>query len=256
MTNQAASNGANGDEVALAGIDPGRLPRHIAIIMDGNGRWARKQGFAERIRGHEAAVEAVRAAVRGCGRLGVGALTLYAFSTENWSRPAAEVNALMALLDRFLVREIPELNRSNVRMVSSGQIARLPESTRRRLEEACRTLNDNTGLVLNLALNYGGRQEILDAVRRLARDVRDGRLDPEALEADHIAERMYHPELGDPDLLIRTSGELRVSNFLLWQIAYTEIVVQPTLWPDFRESHLYDAIRAYQQRDRRFGGIG
>jgi len=237
-------------------IDRSRAPRHVAIIMDGNGRWARQRGFAERIRGHEAAAEAVRSTVRGCGQAGVEALTLYAFSTENWTRPAAEVAALMRLLARFCKSEIPELNENRVRMVTSGDLAPMPAATRRAIEQACEALSRNTGLVLNLALNYGGRQEIAEAARRLARDARDGKLDPEKITVADIASRLYHPELGDPDLLIRTSGEMRVSNFLLWEIAYSEIVVTPTLWPDFRRSHLFEAILDFQQRERRYGGVG
>ena len=239
----------------LAKIDRARAPRHIAIIMDGNGRWAKKAGFMERLRGHEAAAESVRAAVRGCGQAGVGALTLYAFSTENWKRPAHEVTGLMRLLERFCKSEIPELNENNVRMTTSGELDRLPGYTRRALDHAIKSLAANTGLVLNLALNYGGRQEIARAARALAADVRAGRLDPEAISEGDLAARMYHPELGDPDLLIRTSGEMRISNFMLWELAYTEIVVMQTLWPDFRKSHLFEAILEYQKRDRRYGGI-
>ncbi|MCX7045349.1 MAG: isoprenyl transferase [Candidatus Sumerlaeota bacterium] len=239
----------------LAKIDRARVPRHIAIIMDGNGRWAKKAGFIERLRGHEAAAESVRASVRGCGQAGVSALTLYAFSTENWKRPAHEVAGLMRLLERFCKSEIPELNENNVRMTTSGEIDQLPAYTRRALANTIKALASNTGLVLNLALNYGGRQEITRAARALAREVRAGRLDPEAISEGDLAARLYHPELGDPDLLIRTSGELRVSNFMLWEIAYAEIVVTPTLWPDFRKSHLFEAILEYQKRDRRYGGI-
>jgi undecaprenyl diphosphate synthase len=240
----------------LARIDRTRAPRHVAIIMDGNGRWARRQGFARRIRGHEAAADAVRAAVRGCGQAGVAALTLYAFSTENWNRPKTEVVALMKLLERFARGETPDLDRNYVRLTTSGDLARLPAATRRSLDQAMRDLNDNTGLILNLALNYGGRQEIVHVARRLAREAAEGRLDPDAISEEAFAARLFHPELGDPDLLIRTSGEMRLSNFLLWEIAYTEIVVMPTLWPDFRETHLYEAILEYQKRDRRYGGVG
>ncbi len=248
---------ANDSSAALAGqIDPARLPRHIAIIMDGNGRWAKQQGFVERIRGHEAAVTAVRESVRGCGELGVKALTLFAFSTENWNRPAAEVNALMALLKRFLASEVPELHKKNVKLAYSGDVSGLPEGTQKVLYESCETLSRNTGLILNLALNYGGRQEIVHAVRAVARDVAAGLLQPDTIDIEDINARLFHPELGDPDLLIRTSGELRISNFLLWQIAYTEIVVLPTLWPDFRKKHLFESIIQFQRRERRYGGIG
>jgi len=239
----------------IAKIDRARVPRHIAIIMDGNGRWAKRHGFAERIKGHEAAADAVRAAVRGCGQAGVHALTLYAFSSENWNRPAAEVNALMNLLERFLKSEIKDLQKNNIRLVVSGETERLPETTRKALRAGVEALSGNHGLICNLALSYGGRQEIVRAVRKIARDVQHGKLDPNRLSADDVAARLYHPELGDPDLLIRTSGEMRVSNFMLWQIAYAEIVILPTLWPDFREAHLFEAILEYQKRERRYGAV-
>ena len=239
----------------LARIDRAMAPRHVAIIMDGNGRWAKGRGYLERIRGHEAAVDAVRAAVRGCGKAGVKALTLYAFSTENWSRPQAEVTALMKLLERYLATEIEDLNKNNVRLVASGELDRLPKSTHKALDKGVEALSQNTGLVANLALSYGGRQEIVEAAQSLARDVADGKLKPDEITTDMLGARMYQPELGDPDLLIRTSGEMRISNFMLWQIAYTEIIVMPTLWPDFREPHLYQSILDYQARDRRYGGV-
>jgi len=240
----------------LARIDRQRVPRHVAIIMDGNGRWAKQRGYMERIRGHEAAVDAVRAAVRGCGEIGVRALSLYAFSTENWNRPPAEVEALMRLLERFLKTEIEELNENNVRLVASGEIERLPDSTQKALHETMSKLDKNTGLVANLALSYGGRQDIVQAVRRLVREAREGKIEPDAIGDADVSARLCHPELGDPDLLIRTSGEMRVSNFMLWQIAYAEIVVTPTLWPDFRRSHLFEAILEFQKRERRYGGVG
>lgn len=239
----------------LLQISPGKLPRHIAIIMDGNGRWARERGFMDRIRGHEAGIDSVRVAVRACGELHLKALTLYAFSVENWQRPKREVGALMKLLRRFLIDEIPELNQNNVRLATSGRIEDLSEEVREALDHTIAATAKNTGLVLNLALSYGGRTEIVRAARALAEDAAAGRLEPSAIDERAFAERLYHPELGDPDLLIRTSGELRVSNFLLWQIAYTELYITPVLWPDFRRKHLYSAILDYEKRERRFGKV-
>ena len=246
---------APGEEQLLLQVDPTRLPRHIAIIMDGNGRWAKQRGFADRVRGHEAGIESVRTAVRACGEIGAGALTLYAFSVENWQRPRKEVAALMIMLRRFLRDEVPELTENNVRLVASGRLEDLSPEVRDELARTMDATAAHTGLVLNLALSYGGRTEIIGAVRELAREARDGRLDPDAIDERAFAQRLYHPELGDPDLLIRTSGEMRVSNFLLWQIAYTEIYVTPVLWPDFRRRELYAALLDYQKRERRFGKV-
>jgi len=243
------------EQVLFDSIDRARVPRHIAIIMDGNGRWARERGWADRIRGHEAGSESVRFAVRACGQLGVEALTLYAFSVENWSRPAEEIGALMSLLQSFLVQEADEIQTNNVRVVVSGRIEDIPDGPRQTLEQTIQASASNTGLVLNLALSYGGRTEILDAVKKIASEVQSGELVPADISEDVISARLYHPELPDPDLLIRTSGELRVSNFLLWQIAYTEIYVSPVLWPDFRRKHLYEAILNFQGRERRFGRV-
>jgi len=240
----------------LARIDPERIPRHIAIIMDGNGRWAYQRGYAERIRGHEAAVEAVRAAVRSSGELGVEFLTLYAFSQENWKRPRREVSALMHLLERFLRLELPEMQENGVRLVVSGRLDRVPRYVIRALDHAIDVTARNPGLVVNLALSYGGRTEIVDAARKFAADVLAGKARPGDLTPEVFSRYLYHPEIPDPELLIRTSGELRVSNFLLWEIAYTEFVVLPVLWPDFRRPHLLRAIVEYQSRERRFGGIG
>ncbi len=236
-------------------IDREKLPQHIAIIMDGNGRWAQEQGFMDRIRGHEAGSQSVRFAVRACGELGIKALTLYAFSVENWSRPQPEVMALMHLLENFLAQELDEIRENNVKLVTSGRTADLPASTRKIVEDALESSAGNTGLVLNLALSYGGRAEILDAVKSIVVDAAAGRISESDVTEETIASRLYHPELPDPDLLVRTSGEMRVSNFLLWQIAYTEIYVSPVLWPDFRRKHLYEAILNYQQRERRFGKV-
>lgn len=236
-------------------IDGHKLPRHVAIIMDGNGRWARERGLMDRIRGHEAGSDSVRFAVRACGELGVEVLTLYAFSVENWSRPQHEVMALMGLLESFLVQEADEIKANQVRVIVSGRLHDLPESAQKILKDTIDASASHTGLVLNLALSYGGRSEILDSVKQIAREVKNGDLDPAQITEHEIAQRLYHPEIPDPDLMIRTSGEMRVSNFLLWQIAYTEIYVCPTLWPDFRRKHLYEAILNYQGRERRFGKV-
>jgi undecaprenyl diphosphate synthase len=239
----------------LRQIVPAAVPRHVAIIMDGNGRWAKQRGFLDRIRGHEAGIESVRTVVRASGELHMGALTLYAFSVENWQRPKREISALMTLLKRFLRDEIPELNENNVRLEASGRLEDLPGDVRDELARTMEATARNSGMVLNLALSYGGRTELATAVRAIARRVREGNLDPDAIGEETISASLYHPELGDPDLLIRTSGEMRVSNFLLWQIAYAEIYVTPVLWPDFRRKHLYTAILDYQRRERRFGKV-
>lgn len=239
----------------LLRIVPERIPSHVAIIMDGNGRWARRKGFMDRIRGHEAGSQSVREAVGTASELGMKALTLYAFSTENWQRPAAEVKALMLLLEKFLREKIPELNEHNVRLIASGRISELSAKVVRALNHAMAVTSSNTGLTLNLALSYSGRAELTDAMRRIAAEARNGTLDPESITEADITARMYHAELGDPDLLIRTSGEMRISNFLLWEIAYTEIYVTPVLWPDFRRRHFYEAVLDYQQRERRFGRV-
>lgn len=239
----------------LMQIQPEKLPAHVAIIMDGNGRWARERGFADRIRGHEAGIDSVRTAVRACGELHLRALTLYAFSVENWQRPKHEIAALMALLKHFLVSEIDELNDNNVRLVTSGRTEDLPADVRRTLSNTIDATSHNTGLVLNLALSYGGRAEIVSAVQAIGEEVHSGKLQVSAITEQVFSQHLNHPELGDPDLLVRTSGEMRVSNFLLWQIAYTEIHVTQVLWPDFRRAHLYTAILDYQRRERRFGKV-
>lgn len=234
-------------------IDPARLPRHVAIIMDGNGRWARQHGFKDRIQGHRAGVKAVRQVVTACGELGIRVLTLYSFSKENWNRSKREIAALMGLLRHYLRSELPELQKKNVRLVASGSLDDLPSATRRILDEVIAQTARNTGLILNLALSYGSRTEIVDATKKILRDFQAGRLTDHDLTPERFATYLYHPELGDPDLLIRTSGEMRISNFLLWQIAYTEIYVTKTLWPDFDKADLMEALIAYQQRERRFG---
>jgi undecaprenyl diphosphate synthase len=242
------------DESLLARVAWERLPRHVAIIMDGNGRWAGQRG-QPRVAGHRAGVEAVRAAVDTCARLHLGALTLYAFSTENWKRPRLEVDALMRMLKRYLRLELEEIDRQNIRFQAIGRIDGLPESVRRELQKASARTTGNTGMVLSVALNYGGRAEIVDAANRAARRlVAEGRGADELTE-ERIEAELYTRHLPPLDLLVRTSGEMRISNFMLWQAAYSEIYVTETLWPDFRRTHLLEAVLDYQKRDRRFGGL-
>jgi undecaprenyl diphosphate synthase len=231
-----------------ASFDRTRIPQHIGIIMDGNGRWARKRHMP-RIFGHKAGIAPVRDIVRACGELGVKALTLYAFSAENWARPPSEVSALMRLLDEYIQRELPELQANRVRLRAIGRLDRLPIGPRKRLQSASDLTSRNSGLILNLALNYGGRQEIVDACNQAIRDGLD-QVDEKAL-----SQRLYTADCPDLDLLIRTSGEMRLSNFLLWQVAYTEIHVTETFWPDFRRDDLFKAIADFQRRERRFGGL-
>ncbi|HKK71167.1 MAG TPA: isoprenyl transferase [Candidatus Krumholzibacteria bacterium] len=235
-------------------IAHGELPRHVAVIMDGNGRWAQRRGMP-RIAGHRAGRHAVRETVRTCAQLGIEALTLYTFSRENWKRPSYEVKALWRFLEEVLRTEFLELSENNVRLIASGDLPRIPDSTRRALEKAQEDLSSNSGMILNLALSYGGRDEIVRAARRFAEDVREGRMSPEEMTESLFQTYLFAPELPDPDLLIRTSGEMRLSNFLLWQAAYSEIVVTDVLWPDFRKDELYAAIAEYQKRSRRFGGV-
>jgi len=232
----------------------GNLPSHVAIIMDGNGRWARRRGLP-RIAGHRAAIKAVREAVTGCGNLNIDYLTLYTFSVENWKRPRREVNALMRFLRETIKKETEELDRNNVRLQVIGSIEDLPDTVIKELSRASVALEDNTGLTLVLALSYAGRVEILDAVRRIAAEVRRGNLAEGEITPEVFSSYLYTEGMPDPDLLIRTSGEMRVSNFLLWQIAYSELWITETLWPDFRREHLYRAIIDYQERERRFGRI-
>ncbi len=232
----------------------GNLPRHVAIIMDGNGRWAKARG-APRLFGHRAARESVREAVRGCAALGVEVLTLYTFSTENWDRPAREVAALMALLRASLRHERAELKANNVRLQVIGRIADLPAPVRRAIAETQEHLAGSTGMLLNLALSYGGRVELVDAVRRILGEGAERRLSPKDVDEELVASFLYTAGLPDPDLLIRTSGEMRISNFMLWQLAYTEFWVTDTLWPDFRRRHLFQAVAEYQRRERRFGRV-
>lgn len=234
-------------------LDPDRLPRHIAVIMDGNGRWARQRNLP-RAAGHKAGVEPVRVTVETCGRLGVQYLTLYAFSVENWKRPRGEVDTLWRLLRIYLRRELPNLMRNRVRLQAIGRLEALPAPARRELLDAIESTSGNRGLQVNLAINYGGRAELADAVNAIL--VQRAASDKLTVTEDDIASHLYTAGLPDPDLLIRTSGEMRISNFLLWQIAYAELYVTPTLWPDFTRGDLLRALLDYQRRDRRFGGLG
>ncbi len=241
-------------ELALT-LDPRRIPAHIAIIMDGNGRWARRRGMP-RFAGHRAGVGVVRAIVEDCSRLGVKALTLYAFSAENWKRPRAEVDMLWRLLRFYLRHELEDLQRNHIRLQSSGRVEGLPQRAYEELRSAERDTARNTGMVLNLAINYSSRHEIVDAVNSIIDQARiEGKLDSLTIDEQAISRRLYTAELPEPDLLIRTSGEMRLSNFLLWQIAYAELYVTDTLWPDFDREQLLRAILDYQKRERRFGGL-
>ncbi|MCC6348020.1 MAG: isoprenyl transferase [Candidatus Eisenbacteria bacterium] len=233
-------------------MDRGNLPRHVAIIMDGNGRWARARGVP-RLMGHRAGRESVREVVRGCAALGIEVLTLYTFSVENWQRPPREVAALMTILRQTLKAERRELRERNVRLQVIGRVHDLPAPVREEIARTQEHLASNTGMLLNLALSYSGRAEIVDGVRRLLADARSHRLEPAKVDAELFGSYLYTAGLPDPDLLIRTSGEMRISNFLLWQLAYTELWITETLWPDFRRRHLFEAVAEYQTRDRRFG---
>jgi undecaprenyl diphosphate synthase len=230
------------------------IPRHIAIIMDGNGRWARQRGLP-RIHGHFEGRKSTKRCAGACADIGVGALSVYAFSVENWRRPAEEVQGLMALIEASLLEEIEEFHSKNVRLVASGRRCELSESLQQAILTAEESTRDNTGMVLNLLINYGGRAEVLDAARHLAREAVAGRLSPEDFTEDHLSQAMYTPWIPDPDLIIRPGGELRISNFLLWELAYSEFVVMPVLWPDFRNEHLAEAIVEFNRRERRFGGV-
>jgi undecaprenyl diphosphate synthase len=230
------------------------VPQHVAIIMDGNGRWA-KQRMLPRVEGHRQGAESVRAIVRASGEVGIKYLTLYAFSVENWNRPKDEVDTLMKYLAHFLKSEIGELNRNNVRLEAIGQIYRLPEFVQEQLAKTRAALAKNNGLTLILALSYGGRTEIVEATRSIAAKVKQGVIEPAEINEQFVSQHLYTHQWPDPDLLIRTSGELRISNFLLWQISYAEFVVTPTLWPDFRKAQLCEALEEYARRHRRFGAL-
>lgn len=235
-------------------LDAENLPCHIAIIMDGNGRWA-KQHFLARAKGHEKGSENVRVVVRTCRELNISALTLFAFSTENWQRPEREVNALMRLMNRFLTAEEPDLVANDIRFNVIGQKDRLPEKLRATIDRVMATTANNRSMLLNLALSYGSRTEITEMVRAVAVKVSTGELTADAINEAVVANHLYTRGIQDPDLLIRTSGELRISNFLLWQIAYAEIAVTPTLWPDFTREEFLSILKQYQSRDRRFGKV-
>ena len=230
------------------------LPRHVAIIMDGNGRWA-KERHLPRIEGHRAGAESARTIIRTAGELGIKYLTLYAFSVENWNRPKEEIDALMKYLLHYLKTETPELNKNNVRLEVIGQVYRLPENVQESLRRSIAILSKNNGLTLVMALSYGGRTEIVEAVRGIAEKVKAGALDPADITEQVFSQHLYTRNVPDPDLLIRTSGEMRVSNFLLWQISYTELVLTQTLWPDFRKPQFFAALEEYNRRHRRFGGL-
>jgi undecaprenyl diphosphate synthase len=246
---------ASEDWALAESLDPKRLPAHIAVIMDGNGRWARLRNLP-RAAGHKAGVEPVRQTVETCARLGVKHLTMYAFSSENWKRPRTEVDTLWRLLRLYLSKELPQLLRNNIRLVAIGRLDGLPEHVQRELAQGVEATAGNNGLQVNLAINYGSRAEIVDAVNRSLSEARErGALDSLVIDEDDISKRLYTAGAPDPDLLIRTSGEMRISNFLLWQIAYAELYVTETLWPDFTRTELLKALLDYQGRDRRFGGL-
>ena len=247
--------GGDRDEQALvSAIDFDRLPRHVAIIMDGNGRWA-KSRHLPRLEGHRAGVESVRSVVETAARLGLQALTVFAFSTENWKRPTDEVSGLMGLLKLYIRRELKTLQENNIRFGVVGGLDGLPKDVRDELRRGIDGTADRTGLQFSLALNYSGRSELTDVVRRIAEGARSGTIDPSTIDEAVIERYLFTAHLPEPDLLIRTSGELRVSNFLLWQIAYAEIWVTDVLWPDFRRRHLLQAIADFQKRERRYGGV-
>ncbi len=230
------------------------IPRHIAIIMDGNGRWAKERGLP-RLEGHRAGAESVREVMEACIELGVEYLTLYAFSSENWSRPATEVTALMSLLDRFLDEKAKDLDRQNVRLLAIGQLDRLPTKTRALVERIKARTAGHTTMTLVLALSYGGREEIVSAARSLATDAVAGKISPADIDGELFASRLQTAGIPDPDLLVRTSGEMRVSNFLLWQISYAEMVIVKKYWPDFRQGDLFEVVEEYKRRNRRFGAL-
>jgi undecaprenyl diphosphate synthase len=230
------------------------FPQHVAIIMDGNGRWAKQRGLP-RVEGHRQGAESARTIIRAAGELGIKYLTLYAFSAENWNRPKDEVDALMKYLIHYLKTETPELNKNNVRLEVIGHIYRLPENVQEHLKKSIQTLSKNNGLTLVMALSYSSRIEIVEAVRHIAEKARRGQLDPADINEQVISQHLWTRNIPDPDLLIRTSGEMRVSNFLLWQISYAELVITPTLWPDFRKPQFFAALEEYARRHRRFGGV-
>lgn len=231
-----------------------KIPEHLAIIMDGNGRWAKKRGLP-RVAGHRAGADSVREIVESCHQLGVRFLTLYAFSSENWSRPQKEVDALMDLLEKFLKEKTPEMMEDNVKLTAIGRLDKLPSNVRAELDRSMSATSKNTGVTMNLALSYGGREEIVDAAKQLIRKAAAGEISADDVDNDVFSAQMYTAEMPDPCLLIRTSGEVRLSNFLLWQLSYAEIVITDKFWPDFGHDALVDALREYTKRDRRFGKL-
>jgi undecaprenyl diphosphate synthase len=242
------------EERLLRELDGDRLPQHIAVIMDGNGRWAKKRHLP-RVAGHRAGVQSARTVIETCARLNISVLTLYAFSMENWRRPKAEIDFLMRLLRDYLRRELPVIQRNNIRFLVIGRTDQLPDAVRYDIDRATEQTSGNTGMKLAVALNYGGRAELVDAFNRILDRARQNGLDGARVDEDMISQNLYTAGLPDPDLLIRTSGEMRVSNFLLWQIAYAEIYVTETLWPDFTRAQLFEALLDFQKRERRYGGL-
>lgn len=242
------------EEELKSSLDMKKLPKHIAIIMDGNGRWADRRNLP-RVAGHRAGIDSVHEVVELCGELGIRVLTLYAFSAENWKRPPLEINALMKLLLNQLREQTPDLNAKNVRVAVIGDTDRLPRKVSYELQRSIDMTKNNTGLILNLALNYGGRQEILKAVKSISTDIENGKMKVKDLDENVFSQYLYTSGFPDPDIIIRTSGELRISNFLLWQCAYSELYITDVLWPDFHKKHLLLALVSYQRRKRRFGGI-
>ena len=236
-------------------LDKTRIPRHLAVIMDGNGRWAKAHSLPTRLKGHEAGAEAVRRALKACDLMGVRYLTLYTFSTENWKRPKAEVEGLMALLSRFLDANVAELREKEIRLRVMGERHPLPEALLEKLDKACEFTKPGKKLDLILALNYGSRQEIVQAAADIARKAKAGELDPDRLDEETFARSLYLPDVPDPELLIRTGGEMRLSNFLLWQLSYSELYVTPKFWPDLETEDIIAAVAAYQKRERRFGEV-
>lgn len=243
------------DDGSVPGLDPGRIPKHVAIVMDGNGRWAQRRGL-KRTEGHAAGEEALFDTVEGALDIGLEWMTVYAFSTENWRRPLDEVRFLMSFNERLLLARRDDLHSRGVRVRFMGRRGgRVPAGVRRRIEETEALTHGNRRLTLTFAFNYGGRAELADAAKAIAREVRDGRVDAEKVNEKMLARHLYAPDMPDPDLLVRTSGEYRISNYLLWELAYAELVFTDVLWPDFRKNDLFDAVREYQSRERRFGAV-
>ena len=251
---RSADDPYSAEQIAGFGLRAERLARHVAIIMDGNGRWAQARGLP-RIEGHRRGVATVRSVVEQCSRLGLDQLTLYCFSSENWKRPPLELKLLMQLFEQYLIEERTEIIRQNLRFAVIGRREGLGEGVLREIEQTCDVSRDNTGMRLCLAVNYGSRSEIVDATRAIARAVADGRLDPESIDEATFESHLYTSGMSDPDLVIRTAGELRISNYLLWQISYAELVVSDVLWPDYGVPELHEAIRAFAARNRRFGAL-